>query len=46
MTKLFFLFTAGLPDGKFSNQKSQFGEVLEGHELENILWSFGSRSFT
>jgi hypothetical protein len=24
-----------LPDGSFSNQKSQFGEILEGPRLEN-----------
>jgi hypothetical protein len=26
---------AGLPDGLFSNQKSQFGQILEGLRLEN-----------
>jgi hypothetical protein len=25
----------GLPDGFFSNQKSQFGKILEGLRLEN-----------
>jgi hypothetical protein len=24
-----------LPDGLFSIQKSQFGQILEGHRLEN-----------
>jgi hypothetical protein len=42
----FFHFTAfadgfeslnpGLPDGLFSNQKSQFGKSLEGLRLENV----------
>jgi hypothetical protein len=33
---------AGLPDGLFSNQKSQFGEILECLRLEKyILWPFG-----
>jgi hypothetical protein len=27
---------AGLPDGLFSNQKSQFGKILEGLKLENV----------
>jgi hypothetical protein len=27
---------AGLPDGLFSNQKSQFGYILEGLKLENV----------
>jgi hypothetical protein len=26
---------AGLPDGSFSNQKSQFGQILEGLTIEN-----------
>jgi hypothetical protein len=26
----------GLPDGLFSNQKSQFGLILEGSRLENV----------
>jgi hypothetical protein len=34
----------GLPDGIFSNRKSQFGSILEGLRLENIgmyiLWQF------
>jgi hypothetical protein len=40
---------AALPDGTFSNQKFQFGYILEGLEVENvyfmaiwyILWPFG-----
>jgi hypothetical protein len=28
--------TAGLPDGTFSNQKSQFGQILEGLRMENF----------
>jgi hypothetical protein len=42
---------SGLPDGLFSNQKTQFGLILEGLRLEkvyiffmaiwNILWIFG-----
>jgi hypothetical protein len=35
----------GLPDGFFSNQKSQFGQILEDLRWENvdisILWPFG-----
>jgi hypothetical protein len=27
---------AGLPDGIFSNQKSQFGQILEGLAMENF----------
>jgi hypothetical protein len=30
-----------LPDGIFSDQKSQSGEFLEGLEMENILWALG-----
>jgi hypothetical protein len=26
-----------LPDGLFSNQKSQFGHILEGFETENVF---------
>jgi hypothetical protein len=29
-------FQAGLPDGLFSNQKSQFGYILEGLAMENL----------
>jgi hypothetical protein len=28
--------TTGLPDGLFSNQKSQFGKILDGLRLENV----------
>jgi hypothetical protein len=34
--EIFSRARAGLPDGLFSNQKSQFGKILEGHRLENI----------
>jgi hypothetical protein len=27
---------AELPDVFFSNQKSKFGQILEGHRLENV----------
>jgi hypothetical protein len=29
-----YVCRAGLPDGLFSNQKSQFGQILEGIELK------------
>jgi hypothetical protein len=32
---------AGLPDGKFSNQKSLFGSILEGLEIKNIGVFYG-----
>jgi hypothetical protein len=38
------LSESGLPDGLFSNQKSQFGQILEGLKMEKagiFLWSFG-----
>jgi hypothetical protein len=44
------LVYAGLPDGLFSNQKSQFGQILEDLDWQmfkyfmaiwNILWRFG-----
>jgi hypothetical protein len=31
----------GLPDGLFSNQKSQFGSILEGLRLENVDMFYG-----
>jgi hypothetical protein len=31
----------GLPDGFFSNQKSQFGYILEGPRLENVDIFYG-----
>jgi hypothetical protein len=31
----------GLPDGLFSNQKSQFGQFLEGLRLENVDIFYG-----
>jgi hypothetical protein len=30
-------FRAGLPDGLFSNQKSKFGYILEGHGMDNVF---------
>jgi hypothetical protein len=34
--------SAGLPDGFFSDQKSQFGYILEDLGIENVIfWSFG-----
>jgi hypothetical protein len=30
-----------LPDGLFSNQKSQFGKILEGLRLENVYIFYG-----
>jgi hypothetical protein len=30
-------YQAGLPDGLFSNQKSQFGYILEGLGIENVI---------
>jgi hypothetical protein len=30
------LIRTGLPDGAFSNQKSQFGYILEGLGMENV----------
>jgi hypothetical protein len=32
---------AGLPDGFFSNQKSQIGKILEGPRLENVVIFYG-----
>jgi hypothetical protein len=32
---------AGLPDGFFSNRKSQFGQILEGPRLENVVIFYG-----
>jgi hypothetical protein len=31
----------GLPDGFFSNQKSQFGKILEGLRWENVNIFYG-----
>jgi hypothetical protein len=33
--------TAGLPDGKFSNQKSKFGKILEGLVMEDVVIFYG-----
>jgi hypothetical protein len=35
------VFYAGLPDGFFSNQKSQIGSILEGPRLENVDIFYG-----
>jgi hypothetical protein len=32
---------AELPDGFFSNQKSKFGEIFEGPNLENVVIFYG-----
>jgi hypothetical protein len=32
---------SGLPDGLFSNQKSQFGQILEGLRWENVAIFYG-----
>jgi hypothetical protein len=32
---------AGLPDGLFSNQKSQFGNTFQGIRLENVEIFYG-----
>jgi tellurite resistance-related uncharacterized protein len=40
-SSLEFWSKAGMPDGLFSNQKSQFGQSLEGLVMENILCLFG-----
>jgi hypothetical protein len=32
---------SGLPDGIFSNQKSQFGDFLEGLRIENVGMFYG-----
>jgi hypothetical protein len=33
-----FQAQAGLPDGLFANQKSQFGQVFEGLRLEMLIY--------
>jgi hypothetical protein len=30
-----------LPDGLFSNRRSQFGEILEGPRLKNVVIFYG-----
>jgi hypothetical protein len=35
------LHQQGLPDGLFSNQKSQFGKILDGLRLENVDLIYG-----
>jgi hypothetical protein len=32
---------SGLPDGIFSDQKSQFGQILEGLRIENVGICYG-----
>jgi hypothetical protein len=34
-------YLLGLPDGSFSNQKSQFGNILEGLRLKNVHLFYG-----
>jgi hypothetical protein len=34
-------YSPGLPDGIFFIQKSEFGNILEGHEMENVGLFFG-----
>jgi hypothetical protein len=36
-----FMSFPGLPDGLFSNQKSQFGQILEGLKWENADILYG-----
>jgi hypothetical protein len=38
---LSYLTGAGLPDGIFPNQKSQFGKILEGLRMENVGIFYG-----
>jgi hypothetical protein len=40
-TRMDWLSAAGLPDCFFSNQKSQFGSILEGPRLENVYIFYG-----
>jgi hypothetical protein len=35
----------GLPNGKFSNQKYQFGEILEGLGMENVGMFYGQLEY-
>jgi hypothetical protein len=35
---------AGLPDGTFSNQNSQFGYILEGLAVEEVVYFMAIRS--
>jgi hypothetical protein len=39
------LAPAGLPDDLFSNQKSQFGKILEGLRLENVDLFYGYEEY-
>jgi hypothetical protein len=39
-------FQEGLPDGFFSNQKSQFGQILEGLRLENMDIFYGHLEYS
>jgi hypothetical protein len=34
-------FVPGLPDGLFSNQKSQFGQILDGLRMKNAGMFYG-----
>jgi hypothetical protein len=40
-----FVKKAGLPDGLFSNQKSQLGYILEGLKLENVYIIYGHTEY-
>jgi hypothetical protein len=40
-----FHYQTGLPDGLFSNQKSQFGKILEGHRWVNVDIFYGHREY-
>jgi hypothetical protein len=37
--RLFLLPHSGLPDGLFSNQKYQFGYILEGLGMKMTVWN-------
>jgi hypothetical protein len=40
-----FMIPTGLPDGIFSNQKSQFGYILEGLAMEDVGILYGHLVF-
>jgi hypothetical protein len=41
LSRCFALAAAGLPDGKFQNQKSQFGQILEGLAIKDVGIFYG-----
>jgi hypothetical protein len=41
-SSLLLTSVSGLPDGKFSNQKSRFGEILEGLAMEDVVIIYGN----